>query len=185
MATKLEFPDTFSQWKDKINALIDEFDQFIIDEVTPGTFGYDSALTSGLNVTITSGKIRDGSVVETVASDVVTLLPSTTNIVVVYKRTGDVPVFQVYDIANIPEQYVLPIAQFTTDATSVTGYTDLRTEFNTASGSTSSASGVLIFDALIDRDTEVPTGKNALSVAPTVVDGVTVTVADGSEWVVL
>jgi len=185
MASKLEFEDTFLQWRDKINNFVDEFNGYIIDEVLPGKFGYSAEDSSGLNAFITEGQIRDGSTVETVAGGQVTLLPNETNIVVVYKRTGDTPEFQVHPISDLPDRYVVPIASFTTNATSITNYVDLRTEFNTASGSTSNASGILMFDKIIDRDTVVPAEQNALSVSPTVEDGITVTVTEGSEWVVL
>lgn len=47
------------------------------------------------------------------------------------------------------------------------------------------ANPVLLMDQLITKNTTIPTGKNGLSVDPTVDTGVTVTVSNGSTWAIV
>lgn len=53
------------------------------------------------------------------------------------------------------------------------------------SGPSGSAKAILLFDKSISSDIIIESDNNALSVSPTVEDGVTVTVSEGSVWVVL
>lgn len=185
MAQTLLQNDTFSEWLTKINTLVSEYNAFFDSNVIPGSFGYDITNTSGLSVAITGGRVRDGSEIETVADDVITLPASETTIIAIYKRSGDPAEILAYDVGNLPEQFVIPIAIFVTDTDSITSYSDLRTEFNTASGSSTSASGVLLFNKSIDRDITIDDTHNAISVDPTVESGITVTVNPNSVWVIL
>lgn len=190
MAVELQFADTFSEWRDKINSLVTEFNQNIIDQSEVGYFGYDEEFTSGLSIKIKGGKVRDGSVVEDVPEAVFSLDASETSIVAIYKEKNEIPELQVYTAALLPEENMIPVAMFITDGTSVLAYEDLRTMFNTGAGGAGGAAGyvdkgMLMFNALIEEDVEVPTGQHALSVSPIVDVDVTVTVSDGSEWVVL
>jgi hypothetical protein len=50
---------------------------------------------------------------------------------------------------------------------------------------TATTSGVLQMSNVISKDVAVAAGNNALSVNPTISAGVTVTVASGSEWVIV
>ena len=50
----------------------------------------------------------------------------------------------------------------------------------------STAGAISLYDQVINEDMIIPPGKNALSVGPvTIADGKTVTVSDGSYWVVI
>jgi hypothetical protein len=184
MALHLEFQDTFSTWRDKINDSIDQVNT-IETTLNESAFSYKSSLTSGRTVKFFGGKVRDGSVVETLADPTITLPASSTCYVVINKETGVTPTMSAYTEANLPVKNVIPIAKFTTSASAVTSFSDLRTQYNTASGTTSSSSGVLQFDKLIAKDVTVGTLQNALSISPVVDSGVTVTVSTDSIWVVV
>lgn len=54
-----------------------------------------------------------------------------------------------------------------------------------ATGYTKQSGTIQLFGQLIDADISIPSGQNALSINPTVSDGVTVTVPSGSEYVIL
>lgn len=192
MAEQLTLKDTFKDWQEKINAMAAEVNdiQVEIDGIEdtmaePGSFGFNQPASSGLVVRIFGGKVRDGSLIETLADADITLAADSTNVVCIYKRTGNPAYMTVYTLDNLPEEFVIPVGKFVTSATAVTAYEDLRTQYNTASGSAGSAAGVLQFDKLIERDMEVPSNRNALSISPIVADGVTVTINDTSTWVVL
>jgi hypothetical protein len=48
------------------------------------------------------------------------------------------------------------------------------------------SNGILVNSATVTADYTIPTGSNAISSGPvTVADGITVTVSDGSNWVVI
>lgn len=195
MIERLNQNDTFKDWQQKINSMVDSVEQAgldveqiredVQDFINKGAFAYDVEKSAGLTVNIIGGKIRDGSQVEYVADVDVTLTASTTNVVCIFKRTGNPAYVTVYTVDNLPSEFVIPVAKFVCDASGVTSYEDLRTQFNTASGSAGSASGILQFDKLIERDVEIPVTRNALSVGPVVADGVTVVVGESSTWVVL
>lgn len=192
MVSELVFSDTFAEWKTKINALVvdhnsstQEFDDYVANLAVTGPFTYNRTATSGLNISIYGGNVRNGSVVEFLPNTVVTMPASSTRVLVIYKIDNFAPVLQLYASNAVPEKNVLPIAIFTTNATQLTNYTDLRTQFSMSSGSAGSASGVLLFDRNIDLDVTVVATKNGLSIDPTVSPGVTVTVNTGAVWVVL
>jgi len=50
---------------------------------------------------------------------------------------------------------------------------------------TASTIGIELFAQTISENFSIPVGKNAISVNPTVADGVVVTVESGSEWLIL
>jgi hypothetical protein len=185
MASPIALTDTFGQWVEKFNQLNADFNDVIVAGDNAG-FAYDSVGTTGLNAAFTSGKVRDGSLVETVPEQTVTLAPSQVQIVAVFKQTGSAPTLEVYPSGSLPEKYVIPLAVFETDATSIIGVNDLRTMFIASAGSGDGASnGMLIMDKLISSSVTIATGRGAVSIDPIVDDGVTVTVADGATWVVL
>ncbi|AND75044.1 hypothetical protein pf16_121 [Pseudomonas phage pf16] len=189
MINELTVADTFSEWMDKLNDLIDSHnnDSQAVNEQLPyiRAFSYDTKLSSGLVVRINGGKVRSGSLVETIADQSITLPANSVRVLAIYKVQGVVPTLQLYATNAVPERYVIPIGIFTTNGTVVTAYTDLRTQFTTSAGDATAASGIMQFDKLIDTNIVVPSNKNALSISPTVAEGVTVEVSDGSIWVVL
>lgn len=189
MVNELTVTDTFSEWMEKLNELVDSHNSNsqAITEQMPyiSAFSYNAKLSSGRVVRINEGKIRSGSSVETIAGQSLTLPANSTRVLAIYKVQGVAPTLQLYATNAVPERYVIPIGIFTTNGTTVTAYTDLRTQFTTSAGDVSASSGVLQFDKLIDTNILVPSNKNALSISPTVAEGATVEVSDGSIWVVL
>lgn len=189
MVEELVFQDTFSDWKDKLNVLINSHNdnqQNLDDSGDDGrAFAYNKKTSSGLVVNINGGRVRSGSNVETIADTAITLPANSVRVLSIYKVDGVAPSLVLHAQNALPEKYIIPVGIFTTNASSVTAYSDLRTRFTTASGTSSAASGVLQFDKLIDLNLTIPPEKNALSISPTVSDGVTVTVSEGSTWVVL
>lgn len=194
MVEELVFSDTFSEWKDKINALVvdhlataQELDDFVATStaVSGGPFGYKPALSVGLSLAVNGGNVRNGSTVEFLADTTVTLPASSTRVLVIYKIAGEAPSLQLWATNAVPDKNIIPIGIFTTNTTAITAYTDLRTQFSMSSGSASAAGSILQFDSLIDVNITIPSTKNALSVNPTVANGITVTVSNGSTWVVL
>lgn len=194
MATLLDLQDTFSQWREKINDIVSEVNtnsstlsDIVAELESPTPFGVSGV--SGLTVSMVGGRVRDGSVIETIADQNVTLLPSVTNVVAIYKKSGETAELRVYEISALPSSYVIPVYAFTTDGTDVLTASDLRTQFNTGaggSGGTAGAAGsILQFDKIIDTNVTIPADKNGLSIDPTISPGVTVTVEPGSVWVVL
>ncbi|MNN49390.1 hypothetical protein D3C81_1639120 [compost metagenome] len=150
-----------------------------------GPFTYNRVASTGRVVSIYGGNVRNGSTVEFVLNATLTIPANSTRILAITK-VGDAPAsLQLYATNAVPEKNVIPVAIFTTNATSLTAYTDLRTQFIMASGTASSANAVLQFDKIIDLNVTIPVNKHALSIDPTINDGVTVTVSDGSVWVVL
>lgn len=186
MVNELSFSDTFAEWKDKINALI--VDHNTVNDIARGVSGpftYNRATSSGRVVAIYGGNVRNGSVVETIANASLTIPANSTRILAIYKVGDTAPTLQLYATDAVPEKNVIPVGIFTTNTNSLTAYTDLRTEFIMASGLATSANAVLQFDKNIEINTVIPVNKNALSIDPVVNDGITVTVSDGSVWVVL
>lgn len=189
MIEELVFTDTFSDWKDKLNALIDSHNadsQTLSDIGEEGrSFTYNKKTSAGLVINVNGGRVRSGSVVETIADTAITLPANSVRVLAIYKVDNAAPSLVLYAQNALPDKYIIPVGIFTTDATKLTAYSDLRTRYTTASGTTSAASGVLQFDKLIDLNMTIPADKNALSISPTVAEGVTVTVSEGSIWVVL
>ncbi|MNE06829.1 hypothetical protein D3C80_994290 [compost metagenome] len=186
MVNELVFSDTFAEWKDKINTLVAAHND--LDDIArgvTGAFTYNRLTSSGRVVAIFGGNVRNGSTVEFVANVSLTIPANSTRILAINKVGDAAATLQLYATNAVPEKSTIPVAIFTTNANSLTGYTDLRTEFIMASGTATSANAVLQFDKIIDQSMTIPAGRNALSVDPTIADGVTVTVGDGSVWVVL
>lgn len=185
-AIPLELKDTFGEWRVKINDLVtiinDSSNQ--IDNLTART-PFSIVSHAGLSVSILGGRVRDGSDIETLLDSSISLLASKTNIVAIYKRPRVPAELRVYDIALLPKEYVIPLYSVATSATVVTAVVDLRTSYNTASGSAGSASSILQFDKAIEADVLIPANRNGLSVGPEVNTGVVVEVSSGSTWVVL
>lgn len=185
-ATPLEFQDTFSQWRDKINGMVGIINQQSVDlESLLSNTPFSISSVVWLTANIIGGRVRDGSDIETLADQPLSLHPNETNIVVIYKKTNEPAELQVYRISELPAEFVIPIHAITTDSSTAVSAADLRTQYNTASGSAGSASGVLQFDKLIENDVVIPSNRNGLSIDPTVAPGVTVEVTEGSVWVVL
>lgn len=189
-ANTLELNDTFGQWREKINDMVGIINQQSIDIAdleaafnAPTPFGISSV--SGLTANLIGGRVRDGSVVETLTNAALALTANDINVICIYKKTGEPAEFQVHLLSELPTEHIIPLHSVTTNATSVTASADLRTQYNTASGSAGSASSVLQFDKLIENDVIVPEDRNALSIDPVVGAGVTVTVSPNSVWVVL
>lgn len=182
MLEKLQYSDTLAEWKEKINLLFDEF--VITSEETD--FAFMEELSNNLDVFIRGGKVRDGSVVETISNETLTIPDNSTTIVAIYKRTGDPAELRVYDSINLPDRDIIPVWVFESNNGSIVDFVDLRTPFNTsAGGGASSAEGVLMFDKLISESVHVQSTQNALSVGPIVDNNVEVIVDESSEWVIL
>lgn len=185
MASPILLTDTFKQWIEKFNELNEDFQDVIVAGDTAG-FSYDSTGSSGLGARILTGKVRDGSLVETLSTTIVPLNPTDIQVVVIYKKTGFAPEFQVFSEVDLPDRFVIPIALFQTNATDIVAYTDLRTQFIASAGSGGGASnGMIIMDRTIESDVTISAAQGAISVSPIVNPGVTVTVEPGGEWVVL
>lgn len=184
-AVPLELKDTFGEWREKINDLVStvntQGDQIGELEATP--FGVTSA--TGLTISLLGGRVRDGSDIETLANQDLVIFDNATNVIVIYKKTNAPAALQVYAIADLPKEFVIPVQAIVTSGGVVTTVTDLRTAFNTASGSAGSAAGILQFDKLIETDVVIPANRNGLSISPIVAPGVTVEVTPSSVWVIL
>ena len=186
-ALPLELKDSFGQWKDKINdmvTLINASENQINNLNTKTPFSVTAS--SALNVTILGGRVRDNSVVETIADSVIAVNANNTNIIAIYKKSPAVASLMVYNLADLPEKFVIPLYSITTDLTDVVSVVDLRTAYITSAGSAGSDnSAVMQFDRLISENVTIAPERNGLSVAPVVAPGVTVNVSPGSVWVVL
>lgn len=183
MANQLSFGDTFGEWKEKINTLVDEFNQSEV--VLDGDFDYKASATVGLNVTIVGGRVRDGSEITEIPTTVLTILPNKTNVIVINKVKAVPGTIGFYDIALLPAKGVIPLGYLVTNGTTVTSYVDLRTPYNTGAGGTGSTGGMVMIDANIVESVSIAVGQNAISVDPIVAPGVEVTVEEGSIWVIL
>lgn len=189
MVNELTVADTFSEWMDKLNDLIDSHnnDSQVIEQQLPNilAFSYDKFHSSGLVVRINGGKVRSGSLVETITDTSILLPANSVRVLAIYKVQGVAPSLASYAQGSVPDRYIIPIGIVTTNGSVITAYTDLRTQFTTSAGDVSASSGILQFDKLIDVNVVIPSNKNALSISPTVSEGVTVEVTDSSTWVVL
>lgn len=171
--------DTFRQWYEKINAIVTGQD------FGSTGFYYDPSQDDGLTITVLSGNVRSGSVVEVLPDSTFTLQPSAISVLCAYKGIGQPAEFRVYSVGQLPEYDVIPLWSFITSTNTIVEYSDLRTAF-VMSGSGTQQRGILFMDKTIDKDYVVDGNKNALSVGPiTVLEGVTVTVDGSSEWVVV
>lgn len=169
----LSVQDTFASWVDKINTAL------------PGDFNIDYDLSDGLSLVVKSGTFTDGSRIQTLPQTTL-VLPVSSSLLIAVVTVETNPRFEVYiqgDI-SIPSANIIPVALVTTNATEITVVNDVRTWASVSGGGTSSE-GVLLFNATIVRDQIIPVGKNALSVEPTIAEGVTVTVSEGSVWTVV
>lgn len=184
-ATPLEFSDTFAQWKEKINDLIGEFNEYAVDL---GSFGLDLERSSGLNAYIIGGRVRSNQIVETLPSQNVALIPSTVQIIALRKERDQPANIQSFRESDLPRIGTIPLAVIETDASSIINAEDLRTSYLFAAGGgggADSESGVFLINRHITEDVTIPEGQNGFSIRPTVDEGATVTVTEGSEWLVL
>jgi len=176
MTRKLILDDTFNVWRQKINELI--------EGNIVGSFDYDEENSSNFSFVVNEGKLRLGSQVVTISGTTATLQPSQTNIIALY-TDPQVNEIRVYEESAVPASYVIPLFKVVTDATTVVSIEDLRTWVDLSGSANDADSGILTFSQNISFDRNIPTGKNAVSVDPVIDSGVTVTVADGSTWVIL
>lgn len=168
-SNKLSIRDSFAQWVDKINtSILSDFD-------------LDYELSEGLNLVIKPGKFTDGSRIGSFNQTTLTL-PADKDLLIALITVETNPRFEYYEVGSIdiPSANIIPLFLVTT-TTEIAAVDDVRTWANVAGGGTSDE-GVLLFRSHIVRDQVVPIGKNAISVEPTIEDGVTVTVSEGSVW---
>jgi hypothetical protein len=182
MIEQILLNDTFTVWMNKINAMGQEVQSLTADP--SNGFKFDTT-SVGLNAKILAGKFREMSTVIDVPISVVSLPPSTTSVVCIYKKPGLPTQLVAHPISTVPSKYIIPLWGFQTNGTSIISYTDLRTPFVTPVATASSATSMLYFDRVIEASATVPAGQGAVSVSPTVNNGVTVTVEQGADWVVL
>lgn len=173
----LQLTDSFSQWREKINALMSEF------TLSVSSFAYDPSQSSGLNVHFDSGQVRNNSKVETVESRSITLPANTISVVAIVLLDEEFE-FGVFDLDSLPYRGIIPLWLFETGPGTLIGEMDLRTQFIYTSP-VGDVGPIMTFDQLISSDTVIPGDRNALSVSPVVEDGVTVTVEPGAIWVVV
>lgn len=193
--TTWSLDDTFNNWLIKYNraqeilkSINDTLEELGFAFVN-SEFTYSGQTEDSLTVEIKSGRVRYGSSVETIADTDLTLEANKTFVVGIHKQ-GTFPSFlSAFELSEVPEELFVPLYQFVMNDTAVESVQDLRTKFSydigTNSGGGSDGGPIMLFDKLITQNTLIPVGKNALSVAPTVASGVTVTVSEDSEWVVL
>ena len=181
-AQRWSLEDTFEHWLDKYNAFLDIAGNEI-------NFRYLDTETVGLVVKFGAGQIRNGSVVEDVAETTLTFPANSSIVAGVYKEPDDIidipSIITFYVLGEVPVDFFVPLFAFVTGPTGITTTKDLRTPFSYGTGGSSSDVSVMFFDQHITHDVTIPTLKNGLSVNPTVDEGVTVTVSDGSDWVVV
>jgi hypothetical protein len=181
-AQRWSLEDTFEHWLEKYNSFLDIAGNEI-------NFRYLDTETVGLTVEFGPGQIRNGSTVEDLTGATLTFPADSSLVVGVYKVPNDVvdvpSEIAVYALGDVPEDFFVPLYAFVTGPTGITTSKDLRTPFSYGTGGSAGAGALMFFDQHVMRDTVVPTLKNALSVAPIVDEGFTVTVSDGSEWVIV
>lgn len=203
---KITLEDTFENWLLKINGFQDDsvanlnqevtdlqtqitdnkalYDAYVIEQQkTP--FVYLMNESSGLNLRLKGGKVRNGSSVTTITDTTLTL-PANSNLVVgLYQARDASPILTFYTLDQTPVNLFIPLYTITTNATGIATYNDLRTGYAFSSGNSSSTEAILQFDKHITYDITIPSDKNALSVGPIVDEGVTIIVSDDSEWVIV
>lgn len=179
--------DSFEAWMTKYN-------NFVQRTGTEINFRLDSVPTTGFIVKFLAGQIRNGSKVEDIPTTILNLSASSSIVVGVYKEIDPIngvespSIIKAYTLGTEPEGFFVPIYAFTTNATKITVVKDLRTPFsygNGGGGSSGTDDAIMMFNQHISKDTTIPTLKNALSISPVINDGITVTVSDGSDWVIL
>lgn len=177
MSKTLETVDTFNTWRNKINDLV--------TGTVAGSFDYDDNNTSGLNFYVTEGRYRTSNQSVLVPAESVTLTASQTSVVVLYTDPS-VTEIRAYEESAVPVSYIIPLFNIVTGVSGIVSIKDLRTWASLGGGSSNDTdSGILTFSKLIEYDKNVPTGKNALSIDPTLAQGVVVTVSPDSTWVIL
>lgn len=165
----LSVNDTFAKWVEKLNIAM------------KGDFDIDYDTSSGLNLVVKKGVFTEGSRYVELPSTTLTL-PANSELFVCILTNESNPEITFYEVGDIaiPASEIVPIAIVTT-TTEITDVNDIRSWASVSGGGTA-AEGLLVMNATIVRDQTIPTGKNAISVEPTVADGVTVTVEDGCVW---
>lgn len=192
---KWSLQDTFNNWLIKYNQsqdYLDELNANIEDlgfEFREAEFTYVPATGDSLSVTIRSGRVRYSSEVQTVPDTTLTLLANK-NYVVGLLRVEGMSSIQAFEVTATPDEMFLPLYRFVTNASTIQSSFDLRTRFaydvGTSGGDEEENNGgVLQIDRFITKDIAVKVNKNAMSISPVVTEGVTVTVGEGSVWVVL
>lgn len=178
MSKELLRRDSFRTWFEKIN---DNFKS--IDEIN----AFEVQSSSGLKVTLGKGRIRDNSNVISLPEQVVTLKRATINVVGVMLYEYEDPAIEVFDEEDVPISNFIRLYEFQTSNSRVVDAKDLRTILDTsANRNVDSADSMVMFKKVVERDMLVPEDRNALSVGTvTIAEGVTVTVSDTSEWVVV
>lgn len=169
---KLSVNDSFKEWVDKINTSL------MID------FDLDYEASSGLTLVIKTGKFTEGPrIVNLPQTNVV--VPANKTVLVSINTDKDATGFVVYEPTDpLMPTTIIPLF-LVTSTTEITELTDIRTWANVSGSSGPSSgpsNGILVLDATITKDQTIATGTNALSVEPSVADGVTVTVENGSVW---
>lgn len=171
--------DSFEAWRNKYNALIDEpvINLFPIETDT-----------GSLDITVSGGNVRKAREHLVVADATLTLSATTADQYVVLQADTDftAATIEVYEFANLPSENdfnIVPLYNIETDDNGVISVEDLRAVFNFGGGGKTES--ILKFDKNITEDTTITSEFNALSVDPTVANGVTVTVDQDSVWVIL
>lgn len=185
---KLLLKDSFKEWLAKINLAMGTIDNIIENPEGSSVFAYDSSFTQGRTVRFLGGKVRAGSLVADVPQATFALEANTVYIIAIeYKASGPTFTLKAYKSTEVPVEEVIPVGSITTNATAVSQYVDLRTQYSFRDRSQDAElnSDVMFFDKSITRDVVIPTNKNAVSVSPVVENGNTVVVSEGSVWVVL
>lgn len=199
MATNIDttwsLDDTFNNWLIKYNraqeilkSINDTLEELGFAFVN-SEFTYPGQTEDSLTIEIKSGRVRYGSKVELVGDTQLTLEANKTYIIGIEKTSSSTSSVVAHELNDIPEELFVPLYRFVMNATAVDSVDDLRTKFSydvgTGSGGGWDEGPILLMDKVINENYLVPTGKNAISVSPTVANNVTVTVSDQSEWVVL
>lgn len=176
MVDLLQRNDSIKNWKDKINAKFGEIDEIIAFEVVDDE-------TDLLDITLEAGRVRSKTDIITVAKTTLTLPQSETVFVGIDTSVDGAASIVSFTSANKPEDDFIPLYQCTTSVSAITNIDDIRSMVTISAGkNVKTAEAILMFDKNISLDTTIPADRNAISVDPTVDDGVEVTVSDGSVW---
>lgn len=168
-SNKLSVNDSFKEWVDKINtSLMSDFD-------------LDYVASAGLTLVIKPGKFTEGPrIVNLPQTNVV--VPANKTVLISINTDKDATGFVVYEPTDpLMPTTIIPLF-LVTSTTEITELTDIRTWANVSGSSSGPSNGILVFDATITKNQTIAAGTNALSVEPTVANGVTVTVENGSVW---
>jgi hypothetical protein len=178
MLEKISKNDSFVSWREKINAIIDQQTEII-------SFNIDTDASVGLNLSILGGRVREKSEVNVIEDTIITLTHSTTHYVGISLDIQYNPVIVAGPIADKPQSDYIHLYEVDTNADQIINVIDLRTIFNAADISTTTidtASAIVQFEKSIFANFTITDTKNALSVSPTIEDGITVTVSDNAIW---